>query len=145
MTDSTQLEEFRKWHAEHPNIFHWTIKDRKVEILAIHADMDDQKDAQRLVRAMRYRGMDAHVYFRTVSLQSRAGFGVLLEALHATRIDWNDFERSVSFLFFDGEKHITDQVPSIIQEALDPSDHGPYEPLKVNLKVEKLELEISEE
>lgn len=109
MTDSRQFDAFRKWHDENPNILHWTIKGGIVQIISLHAEFDTREEAQRLARALRYRKMDASSNYRTVSIRSWCEIGIFLQALRAVGMDWDEFKETVSHLYFDGDKHITDQ------------------------------------
>lgn len=110
MTDSFQFDKFIKWHKRNPNIFHWTVTGGVVEIISMSAEIPTQKDARRLASALRYRGADASVSYRTVYIRNRFNLGKFMDALRAVNIDWEDFETWVSMLYFDGKKHITDRA-----------------------------------
>ena len=109
MIDNTNFDDFRKWHEKNPYIFHWTVKGGVVEIISVFARMPDKKDAQKLARALRYRGMDASANYRNVSMRSRCEIGKFIQALTAVKIDWDEFKEGVSMLYFDGSKHIADK------------------------------------
>lgn len=109
MTDSTQSEEFLKWHKKNRYIFHWTINGGIISIISLYVRFDDQKTAQRLVRALKYRGANASISYCTVSIQTKYEFGKFQQALRAARIEWEDFKKLVSYLYFDGTKHICDR------------------------------------
>lgn len=108
MITSNDFEEFGKWHKKNRYIFHWRVSAGVVKIISVYAPMDDPKDAQRLARALRYRGVSARSGYRNVSV-GNCDLGIFLQALKAIKVDWEDFKETVSYIYFDGEKHVTDQ------------------------------------
>jgi hypothetical protein len=107
-----EMSDYLKWFESNKYIFHWTVKAGIVEIISVYVALPDKKDAQRLSRALRYRGVEASTHWRSVSVRSRCGLGVFQAALNAAKIDWEDFKEWVSFLYFDGNRHIPDKAMS---------------------------------